>query len=532
MVEEIMSEFKWKTAIYLRYSDKEDGKSESGSIETQRSMLRHYIDQHEDLEYTAEYADDNYTGTNFNRPGFQELKRRCLDGEIQCILVKDHSRFARKSAKMQIMLEDELENTRYISKDDHFDSRTDDYDLIFQVKTLLNEAYAQDISRKVHSSIDSKQREGKFIGAFAPFGYEKDPKDKNKLIIDEDAAEVVRQIYQLRMDGVNVANIARVLNNEGILTPYAYKISKGYNYVSPTATLSGADNKYLWDFTTVNRILRCQTYAGDLVQGRKRQKMRNKPKVKPREEWVVAANSVPAIVARETYAAVQDLLDNAKCIPPDTKGVPHMFSGLVHCGECGRACVKARKSKSETLYYACGTRKRNGRKFCDTEYIRADVLEQIVLSDINAMIGSVHNLETLLLDNIKKDGNKEQNNKAKKEQEKQALNAQLLRRYEHFDRGLLSEENYLIYKQNIENQIKKIDEELKKWDQKRQERSVEINEWCCKLLKMGRLDKLDRETIQETVGSIKIFKGKKIEIVYKFDDFKETLQQYANSRAD
>ena len=94
------------------------------------------------------------------------------------------------------------------------------------------------------------------------------------------------------MDGVNVANIARVLNNEGILTPYAYKISKGYNYVSPTATLSGADNKYLWDFTTVNRILRCQTYAGDLVQGRKRQKMRNKPKAKPRDEWVVVADSV------------------------------------------------------------------------------------------------------------------------------------------------------------------------------------------------------------------------------------------------
>ena len=92
------------------------------------------------------------------------------------------------------------------------------------------------------------------------------------MIIDEDAAEVVRKIYQLRIDGVNVANIARVLNNEGILTPYAYKIGKGYNYVSPTATLSGVDNKYLWDFTTVNRILRCQTYAGDLVQGRKRQK--------------------------------------------------------------------------------------------------------------------------------------------------------------------------------------------------------------------------------------------------------------------
>lgn len=453
-----------------------------------------------------------------------------MNGKIQCILVKDHSRFARKSARMQLMLEEELEDIRYISKDDNFDSRRDDYDIIFQFKNLFNEAYAQDISRKVHSAIDDKQRAGKFVGAFAPFGYEKDPEDKNKLIIDEYAAQIVKRIYQLRIEGVNVANIARVLNNDGVLTPYAYKISKGYNYVSPAASLSG--KKYLWDFTTVNKILRCRTYAGDLVQGRKRQKMRNKPKAKPREEWVVAENSVPAIVDKETYNKVQDLLDNAKCIPLTAKGEPHMFAGLIHCGECGRACVRARKSNSETLYYACGTRKRNGKQFCDTEYIRADVLEQIMLVDINAMIKSVQNLETLLLNSIKAKGDKEQNNKVRKEQEKKALNAQLLRRYEHFDRGLLSEENYLLYKNDLENRIKKIDEELETWDQRQHEKSEEISEWCDRLLKMGQLDKLDRETIQETVSSIKIYKGRKIEIVYKFDDFRDTLKQYENSRAD
>ena len=140
-----MSDYKWKTAIYLRYSDKEDGKSESGSIDTQRSMLHHYINQHEDLEYVAEYVDDDYTGTNFNRPGFKHMKRDCLNGKIQCILVKDHSRFARKSARMQLILEEELEDIRYISKDDNFDSRRDDYDIIFQFKNLFNEAYAQDI---------------------------------------------------------------------------------------------------------------------------------------------------------------------------------------------------------------------------------------------------------------------------------------------------------------------------------------------------------------------------------------------------
>lgn len=524
-----MSGYKWKTAIYLRYSDKEDGKSESGSIDTQRSMLHHYIDQHDDLEFIAEYVDDNFTGTNFNRPAFREMKKRCLAGEIQCILVKDHSRFARKSSKMQIMLEDELENTRYISKDDNFDSKTDDYDLIFQMKTLMNEAYAQDISRKVHSAIDDKQRAGKFIGAFAPYGYVKDPLDKNKLMIDAEAASVVQRIFQMRLEGINVATIARVLNAEGILSPYAYKISKGSNFSSPTAKTTYGHN--LWEFTSVNRILRCQTYAGDLVQGRQRQKMRNKPKQKPKNEWVVALNSVPAIVSQEKFTQVQYLLDHAKCIVRDKKGTPHMFVGVLRCGECGRPMVKTMKSASEAMYYACGTRKRNGKQYCDLEYIRADVLEKIILSDINAMIRSVHGLEDLIKQN-EYNAAETQKEKKQKEKRKATLKAELLRRYKHFDEGLISKEVYLMYKAQIESQINIIDKELEQWDAHSNERRETINEWCRKLLKMHEIENLDRETVQETVSSVTVYKGRKIEICYKYDAFKQVLEQYTDSRAD
>lgn len=524
-----MSEYKWKTAIYLRYSDKEDGKAESGSIDTQRSMLHHYIDQHDDLEYVAEYVDDDYTGTNFNRPGFKAMKKDCLAGRIQCILVKDHSRFARKSARMQLMLEEELEDIRYISKDDNFDSRRDDYDIIFQFKNLFNEAYAQDISRKVHSAIDDKQRAGKFIGSFACYGYRKDPQDKNRLLIDEEAAEVVRKMFRLRLEGTNVATIARILNAEGILSPYAYKISKGSNFASPTATATGG--RYLWNFTSINKILRCQTYAGNLVQGRKRQKMRNKPKKKPKDEWVIVPNSVPAIVSQEEFDQVQYLLDNAKSIVCDHKGTPHMFAGLLHCGECGRTLVKSIKSDNEALYYACSTRKHSGKQFCDLEYIRADVLQKIILNDINEMIRSVHNLENLIKSNEYK-FDKNQEEKKRKEKRKSALKAELLRRYKHFDEELISREMYLMYKTQIESQIQAIETELAEWDKESDKRKETVDEWCQRLLKMHELESLDRETVQETVSSITVYKGRKIVICYKYDVFRTTLEQYTDGRAN
>lgn len=524
-----MSDIKWKTAIYLRYSDKEDGKSESGSIDTQRSMLRHYIDQHDDLEYVAEYVDDDYTGTNFNRPGFKAMKKDCIEGKIQCILVKDHSRFARKSARMQLMLEEELEDIRYISKDDNFDSRKDDYDILFQFKNLFNEAYAQDISHKVHSAIDDKQRAGKFVGSFAPYGFAKDPQDKNKLVIDDEAADIVREMFKLRLEGTNVAMIAKILNAKGILSPYAYKISKGLKFASPTAVAT--NGKYLWNFTSVNKILRCQTYAGHLVQGRQRQKMRNKPKRKPKEEWVVVPNSVPAIVSQEEFDRVQYLLDHAKSITCDDRGVPHIFAGLLHCGECGRGLVKTMKSRKEAMYYACSTRKRSGKQFCDLEYLRSDVLEKIVLDDINKMIRSVHNLEALVKSNERKIDS-DQAEKLQKEKRKAALKAELLRRYKHFDEGLISKEIYLMYKSRIEIEIQEIDEALSEWDKNINKKKEIVDEWCQKLLQMHELESLDRETVQETVSSVTVYKGRKIEICYKFDDFRHALEQYTDGRAN
>lgn len=509
-------ERRWKTALYCRYSNKEDGKAESSSIENQREMLHHFLEHNRELEFVREYADDDYTGTNFNRPGFQEMKRDCLSGKIDCILVKDHSRFARKSSKMQLMLEEELGNIRYISKDDHFDSRYDDYDVIFQMKNLFNEMYAQDISRKVHSSIDDKQRAGKFIGAFASYGYRKDPDNKNQLLIDEEAAQVVRQIYEMRLGGMNISAIARELNRKGVLTPYEYKLNKGFSFVSPNARRIGG--RYLWDFSSVNRILRNRTYAGDLEQGRKRQKMRNKPKTKPKEEWVVARNCVPAIIPRHQFDQVQDLLDHAKHYGAKGGQEPHVFAGLLWCGECGKAMVRT-GSKGGGEYYVCGTRKRNGKSVCDLEYVPCGILKERILDDVNEMIGNIENWGPLMAAESGQQKEKDRCSRQQAERKKEALIYKRRKYYRDYMEGILSREDYLYFKREADQEEEAEREKEEKEKAKiRSEEKTSGQIWREQLLERKKLEALDRETVQETVSRIRIFKGKRIEITYKFYD--------------
>lgn len=519
-----------KTALYLRYSDKEDGKTESSSIDSQRKMLHHYIEGFSELEFAAEYVDDNYTGTNFNRPGFKKLKRDCLAGKIQCIVVKDHSRFARRSSRMQIILEDDLADIRYISKDDNFDSRYDDYDVIFQIKNLFNEMYAQDISRKVHSSIDDKQRRGKFIGAFAPYGYLKNPENKNELLIDEEAAEVVESIYNMRLEGMNVASIAKKLNDMDIISPYEYKLRNGSNYCSPKARKT--NGRHLWDFTSVNKILRTQTYAGDLEQGRQRQKMRSKPKLQKKEDWIIAKGCAPAIVSREDFDKVQFLLNNTKHFALKGKGEPHIFAGVLYCGECGKAMVKSVKN-DETLYYACGTRKRNGKNICDLEYIRYDALEMVILEDLNSMIMTVNDFRSLVETDIGSLNLRDEKSQLDKyNREKESLQFKRRKYYTDYTDGLITKEDYLFFREESERReqfiLKKIEELMQGATKKKQL----VNPWLDKFFELGKVESLDRITVQEMISSIRIFKDRKIEITYKFNDFREMIDTYKDSCAN
>lgn len=375
-------------AGYSRFSSREDDLKGSNSIANQQKMIQELLKELQLLNpkdtfiLIREYSDEDYTGTTFQRPDFQQMLKDCKNGIINCILVKDHSRFARNAAKMQLILEEELSHVRYISKLDHFDSLYDEYDAMFQIKNTFNQMYAEDISKKVHSSIDIKQKNGEFTGSFCCYGYQKSKENKNKLVIDETVRPVVEMIFQLKLQGMNLQAIARHLNDLQIPSPSVYKQLSGLRYRN--ANIPNPDVKPLWGFSTVRRILTNETYMGNLVQGRVRQKMRKKPIPKEKSEWVIAPNAVPAIISKKTFEDVQKSMPNSAYCHSISRE-PSLFAGILKCGECQKSMTRHQKNK-ECLYFTCSTRRRHGKSYCDTPSIRSDILEELILCDLNKLL--------------------------------------------------------------------------------------------------------------------------------------------------
>lgn len=535
-----MSSNIYNVASYARFSSREDDVKESNSIQSQKDILKDFIDElnrtypNDTFIYAGSYSDDDFSGTNFDRPDFQRLKKDCESGKINCIVVKDHSRFARSAARMQILLEEDLENIRYISKLDDFDSRFDDYDSMFQIRNTFNQMYAEDISRKVHSSIDNKQRQGQFLGSFCCYGYVKSKEDKHILEVDENVRYVVEMIFDLRLKGMNLQTIARHLNSLSIPSPSAYKRMQGLKYKNYYVEKFNDPQTQLWTFSTLHRILTNQTYKGNLTQGRVRQKMRKSAKVKDKADWVIAENACPAIIDTETFDEVQRLMKESNHIKANTE--KHIFAGLVKCGECQHSMTKTYKTRSETIYFACRTRKAQGKQYCDNDYIRSDVLEKIVLDDLHNIISEIKDLNSLIdtdeIDSYKFNLEKQLNN-TKSELERVVRKRR--QSYSDYQDELLSKSDYIHIKEESEKREVILSEQIERLQLKISEYNITDNQntFIQRLLNFKRIEKLDRDILQEMIECIYIYKDNRIKIVYKFanelEALKETVTQYVAS---
>ena len=298
------------TALYCRLSREDGDRMESDSIGNQRKLLEEYIENHPDLTATECYADDGYTGTNFQRPAFQRMLRDVESGRIRCVLVKDLSRFGRDYIETGRYLERWLpeHGVRFIAVTDNIDSARGAYDMMMPLKNLFNTQYARDISQKVKSSLRAKQQRGEFIGAFASYGYCKDPQNHNRLVIDPPAAEVVRRIFTLFENGTGKLRIARQLNEEGIPCPSEYKRLTGEKYRNNHRL---AATTY-WTYATIHRILQNEMYIGNMEQGRDdRLQMHGKARRKERSLWTVVPGTHQPIIEQDQWRRVQTLL-NAK----------------------------------------------------------------------------------------------------------------------------------------------------------------------------------------------------------------------------
>lgn len=504
----------WRAALYARLSREDGDKLESDSIANQKALLERFAAGQPDLQVVSLYIDDGYTGTNFRRPDFRRMIEDIEAGRVNCVIVKDLSRFGRDYIDVGRYLERWFpeHGVRFLAVNDSIDSEAGPYDMLLPVKNVFNEQYARDISRKVKSAVQTKQKQGAFIGAFASYGYRKDPQDHNRLVVDPCAAAVVRRIFDLFEQGTGKVRIARILNEEGVPCPSEYKRLNGERY-SNGRKLSGTT---YWTYATVHRILKNQMYIGNMEQGRApRQTMHGRAKQLDRSQWTVVEGTHEAIIGPGQWQRVQTLLSkNTRILGFDQNVSP--FAGFLRCGDCGRAMSKT--SHPGGIYYCCGSYKRYGPAVCSRHGISHRELEQTLLDDLNRAIAAVGDLEALAREAAPKAKPRELRSERERVQGSLERVYRLKKgAYEDYREGLIGKADYLRYREEYELQEKQLSIQISQLKEGEPEDALS-RPWVAALLSGGKLTELDRATVAETVGQILVFEDGHMEITYRFSD--------------
>ncbi len=514
-------------AAYVRLSREDGDKNESDSVGNQKKMIEYYIAHNDNFVLYDYYIDDGFTGTNFKRPSFLKMLEDIEQGKINCVIVKDLSRFGRDYIETGKYLERYFpeRGVRFIALSDNIDSKKQAYDMLLPIKNIFNEQYARDISKKVNAAMHTKQIAGDFIGAFAKYGYKKSPENKNQLIIDEYAADVVRRIFDMYISGMGQRRIAAKLNEENILCPSEYKRQNGYNYKNSNKLSS----TIYWTYSTIHRIISDEMYIGNMIQGKTHRKMRMGVEKIAQDQWIRVEGTHPAIVDADTWAKAQKMM-KMRTRELDLENNISIFAGVLKCGDCGRAMVKKKSSwsKDRHCYYNCGTYNRSGAQFCTTHTIRHDVIEQIVLEDLHRIILNIDNLRELI-SKIDIQKNRLHNIEFDIERLNAELNTLFRRKksaYEDYQDGIITKNEYIEYRDTYEEQIEKQQKSLAALERRKNTKTKEnIFEyaWVQKLLDMRAVEQLDRSIVLDMINEIKVYSDKRIKIVYNFSDELEAV---------
>lgn len=519
----------WKAADYARISREDGDKEESDSIGTQFDIIDDYIAHNDDITFIDRYSDDGWSGTNFDRPDFMRLMEDIKKGKINCVIVKDLSRLGRNYILVGQYLEMifPMLNIRFISVNDRIDSIKDPASInnaLVSFKNVMNDEYCRDISNKVRSSLDRKHSKGEFIGSFASYGYMKDPDDHHHLIVDPVAAEVVKNIFDWFLQGMSIIGIAKRLNHMGIPNPSAYKRQCGLNYKHPAGQLDSA-----WPDSSVKRVLKNRLYVGDMVQNKNRTKS-YKVQVSvavPEENWVIVPNMHEAIIDREKFETVQQLLMRDTRTSP---GINHVsiFAGYIRCADCLRAMGKKSVAQSygKYHYYVCQTFRKAGRNLCTKHTIREKQLYDAVLATIQSQIDLAVSMDQLVNDLKSQNVRAAKSSRLEKmlqlkEEEYEKVSRCRIDLYPDWKAGILSKDEYLSLKAKIGEQLEQIEiaiANIKEEISKYQSAPVSENKFISSFLRYRNIQVLTREVIVELIEMIYVHEGGTITIQFKYQD--------------
>ena len=386
------------TALYCRLSRDDELSGDSNSIVNQKEILSAYAKKH-GFSNIKFYVDDGFSGTNFNRPDFQKMLEDVKGGIIGTIIVKDMSRFGRDYIMVgyytEIMLPQS--DVRFIAVNDNVDSENQADNDFTPFRNIINEWYAKDTSKKIRSVLKAKGNSGKHLSVTPPFGYKKDPNDKNRWLVDEEAAQIVRKIYRMYLDGNNMGSIARRLTEEGVETPKLYAENRGIKHYK------AATYPEIWSRISVEYILSNYEYTGCTVNFKtKRKSFKNKKQIiQNKEEWAVFENTQEAIIDKETFEMVQKMRGTKRAYTKFNE--INIFSGLLFCADCGgRMTIRRRKDDRRKDSFICSTYRKKKKNLCTEHAIKVSALEQIVLEDIRKVCAYVRRYENEFVEDYRK----------------------------------------------------------------------------------------------------------------------------------
>ena len=540
-------------AIYLRLS-KEDGdissgeKKESNSIANQRKLIEDYLSKHPEITLVQEFCDDGYTGANFDRPDFQRMMDQVRKGKINCVIVKDLSRFGRDYIDSGKYIEKIFPSLgiRFIAINDNYDSAQSQQagnEIILPFKNLINDSYSRDISIKIRSNLDTKRRNGEFVGTHVVYGYRRSDEDKNKLVIDQMVAPIVQSIFSMKMDGFSPAQIADKLNKDGVPSPYEYKRLSGMKFHTGFKKQVQTE----WSPVAVYRILKNEMYTGTLVQGKTstpNHKIKNRTK-KDEADWMRTENAHDAIIAPALFDRVQKImLDDTRS--PSGDDAVHLFSGKVFCADCQSTMTRKRTKSAgkEYVYFVCNANKVD-RKVCDSHSVKEQVVYDAALAVIQTQVSLALDLDTALgqLNGVSWERREMERIASKIARQEEIIehNKQMKAHvYEDFKTEMITREEYIIFKEEFDKNIQEAKDAIARLVGNKNQISSGLTEqqsWLAQFREYENIQELNRRVVVNFIERIEITEDKQVHVILSnadqfqaIIDFLEEERQKANAK--
>ena len=504
----------FRAAIYCRLSKDDDLDGESASIANQRDMLENYCEK-QGWEVVAVYQDDGYTGLNMERPDLKRMLKAIERRQANLVITKDLSRLGRNYLQTGFLIEDFFprHGVRYIAMNDGIDTMRDNND-IAPFKNILNEMYSKDISKKVHSSYLLKAQKGQFTGCLAPFGYQKDPEDKNHLLVDEETAPIVRQIFLWALEGHGPNFIRRRLEEQKVPCPTWWNRERGFRNVRTKWEKKDPENgRYMWDFSVIKDILMNPVYTGAIASQKKdyRFKIGTIGEKKP-QDWIVVEERHEPLIDSKSFAIVQDKLKSRQ--RPRQDGETSLFAGLIKCGECGKSLtIRTTHAKHPQQIYACKTYGAFGKNHCTQHRVEYDTLYHLVLNKIRecakaaltdgeAIAGKLTNTCE-----AEQKGQREalERSLTKDEERIEVLEKMVLRLYEDMVAGRISEANFNLMLDKTQKEQAELKERVAQGRKKLADEmrlAMDAKQWVDAIREYADITELDAATLNRLIKEI------------------------------